>query len=216
MPKTYTDDVAAGFPDLVQGPFRVVDAANPANYLKIDPATAAISAIGGARPTRSVPTAFLRTYVSNTSQFIGTAIPARSIGATESGGFYTFPIRVPEGMDFAEPSSVKILAAPLNSATTNGQYVRFSLVTTRVTAAGVESTISVTYDWPVPDNWQSTNPLLISLDNGNGRTFDANTFALGDTLGFRLARLGADTQDTFDKSVKISETILFEYRVKTY
>lgn len=214
MPKTFTDDIAAPFPDLVRGPLRVVDAADPAGYFSIDPANAEVAAFGGARPTRSLETVYSRGYLNNAAQFIGTGIAARSIGPAEVGGFYLFAFRIPETMDVSEPSSVRLLVATANNATTNGQVVRYNLSVTRITPGGVESTINVTHDWPVPNDWQATNPLVIEVNNGNGHTFDAGTFTVGDTIGIRAARLGTDAQDTFDKNVKLAETVGFEYRAK--
>ena len=57
---------------------------------------------------------------------------------------------------------------------------------------------------------------LVTLDSGSGYTFAADTFQVGDLLGLKIIRSGLAAEDTFDKNIKIAETILFEYTAKEY
>ena len=172
MPKTFTNDIAPSLPSSIEGPFTVVDPADATSRLVIDPAGARIAAEGGARPARILTAGGGRGYGSSIAHYIGGYIIARYVNAGSTGGFYFFPIRVPDDMDVSQPSKIRILVNPLHDAATNGQVIRFVLYAARVAADGTISSTSVTRDWNVPDNW----------------TTDHCSFVLG-LLHFALSRL---------------------------
>ena len=211
MPKTYTDDLGPPLPSLVDGPFEIRDPSDAESWIKIDPANAEISSAGNARPTRLITTGFVRASGSAYSQYIGSYMAARSVSANVSGGFHLAPICIPEDMDVSEPCYVRLLISPLTDATTNGQVIRFGLALTSVTQTGVMSNSSVTCDWNVPDDWTTSEYKVVLIDNGNGRTFDPDTFTNRDVVGFRIRRVGTAAADTFDKGVKIAEFLQIEY-----
>lgn len=216
MPKTFTDDIAPALPSSIEGPFQVVDASDASSWIKVEPASARISIAGDARPTRSVATGYDRIYLTAATQYIGTTITARYVNSDSNGGFYVSPIRIPDDMDLGEPSNIKVLIGPLYNATVNGQVVRFGFAHTRVTLQGVASNGSITYDWDVPDDWTTSDYKIVTIDNGNGRTFEADTFAIGDVVGFRISRLGTAAEDTFNKAVKFAQYLQFEYTAKVF
>ena len=212
MPKTYTDDVAPALPSSIDGPFQIVNPSDCASWIKVDPANARVAAAGNARPTRVLTTGYGRTYLTTMMHFIGVAMIARYVNADDNGGFYFSPIRIPDDMDVGEPCIVKILVTPVQDATANGQVVRFALTHTRVTLEASESSSTFVYDWDVPDNWTTSDYNVVTIDNGNGRSYEADMFANGDIVGLRISRQGAATEDTFNKAVKLicfnqSETI---------
>ena len=213
MPKTHTDDIAAALPSAINGPFTVVDPADAASWVKIDPAAAQIAAAGGAGPTRVVTTSFGRSYGSGLSQYIGNYIIARYVNAGATGGFYAHPLRIPDEMDVTRPSKVRLLVNPLNDATTNGQVIRFILY---AAYGGTVVGTSITSDWNVPDDWTTDDCNVALIDNGSGHTFDGNTFTNGDTLGLRIIRAGGAAEDTFDKTLRIAEYLQFEYTAKAF
>lgn len=216
MPKTYTDDVAPVLPSSIAGPFQVVSAADINSWIKMDPANARILAAGGAQPLRRIIIPSARTYATVSNSAIGQYLVALSVSATSQGGHYLTPILVPDDMDVTKPCKLKILISPVNNATTNGQVIRFSLAETHVADGGTRTETSLDYDWNVPDNWATTNNNLVTIDSGSGSTFAGNTFQHGQTIGFRIARNGPATQDTFDKGVNIAEYALFEYTAEQY
>lgn len=191
MPKTYTDDAAP-----TDGDARTTSGDTP--------------------PTRVANTGYCRAYGTCTAHYIGSAITARYVNYNSTGGFYLLPIRIPDDMDVAEPCSVKILVNPVFNVTTNGQVIRFYLQQSHVADGGSMNTTSINYDWDVPDNWTTNDYNVVLIDNGNGRTYEAGAFANGDTVGFRIARLGTAAEDTFNKAVKIAEYLQFEYTAKQY
>ena len=215
MPKTHSDDIAPTLPSSIDGPLQIIDPSDTASWIKIDPANARLAAAGDARPTRVLTTGYCRNYSSTTAHVIGT-MAARYVTANNNGGFYLIPFRIPDDMDVAEPSNVKILVNPILNATTNGQVVHFVLAETHVAADGSRSTSTLYYNWDVPDDWTTSDHNVVLIDNGSGRTYDANTFANGEIVGFRISRNGIDASDTFDKSVKFAEYLQFEYTAKEY
>jgi hypothetical protein len=217
MPKTITDDIGVALPSAIDGPFQVIDSSDAANWIKIDPALSRVEAAGDARPLRSVSTHLLRTYLSSGINAFGTYTAARSVNAGASGGMVVFPIRIPEDFDPAGPSSLAVLIGPTADSTVNGQMVRFVVDYTRVSAEdGVQADASVAMDWPVPDDWTTAEAKEVLIDNGNGWTFDGDTLAPGDWLGFRFAREGAHANDDFAQGVKFTERMVFVYRAKTF
>jgi sporulation-control protein spo0M len=52
------------------------------------------------------------------------------------------------------------------------------------------------------------------MDNGNGRTFEADLFTAGEILGLRLSRVGGDAADTYNKTIKFAEYLEFAYTAK--
>jgi len=216
VPKTFTDDIAPALPSSLAGPFQIVDPTDAASWIKIDPAGATIAAAGGGRPTRTLLTGYVRQHLSGGSSFIGSVMAARSVNDGVTGGFYTAPIGIPNEMDVAEPADVTILVNPIQDATTNGQVVRLELSYSHVTAAGNITNGVITFDWSVPDDWTVNDPALVLIDNGNGRTFEADTFGAGDYLGLRCLRLGAAAQDTFNKGINLAEMLAFQYTAKGF
>ncbi len=211
MPKTFTNDVAPTLPSAIQGPLQVIDPSDGSSWIKIDPAGARIVAAGGAKPVRIVAVAFTRTYGSGSPSYISTTITSRTIGASSIGGAYYAPFRLPFDMDVSKTSNVKILVSPATNATTNGQVVRFTLDQSHVSEGGNPSTSSDSFDWSVPDDWTTSDVSLVTIDTGSGYTFAGSTFQAGDHLGLRVIRNAFAAEDTFDKGVKISEHLLFEY-----
>lgn len=216
MPKTFTDDIAPALPSSLDGPLQIVDPTDASSWIKVDPAGGVIAAAGAARPGRRVESSYVRTYLSANASAIGSVLAARSITSELLGGFYASPIRMPDDMDVTQPSDVTILVSPAQNATVNGQTVRFQLSHSRMTPGGTSTSAVITVDWAVPNNWLAGDTAVVLMDNGNGRTFDANTLNTGDFLGFRAIRFGSATEDTFDKSVLIGETLIFKYVAKEF
>ena len=217
MPNTTTDDIGVALPSAIDGPFQVVDPADAANWIKVDPALSRVEAAGDARPMRVAFSALVRTYLSTGVGVIGTYMPARSVNTGVSGGMFLFPLRVPEEFDAAASSSLAILIAPTADSAVNGQTVRFLVEYTLVSAAdGARSDGSVAMDWPVPDDWTTAETKEVLIDNGNGWTFDGDTLAPGDWLGFRFAREGAHANDDFAQGLLFAERVAFMYQAKKF
>ncbi len=216
MPKTFTDDIAPALPSSIEGPFQIVDPSDLSSWIKVEPADARITAAGDARPTRIMTAGYDRTYQSAIATYIGTSMTARYVNAGYNGGFYACPLRIPENMDVGEPCSIKVLVVPTASATTNGQVVRFELAYSRVTPPGSLSNSSLEYDWDVPDDWTTSDYEIVTIDNGNGRTFEADTFTNGDVVGIRISRQGGVAQDTFDQGIKFALQLQFQYTAKAF
>lgn len=215
-PETFTDDIAPAFPSSLLGPLQVRSAVDADDWIKIDPASAAIEAAGGARLVRRLVAPFTRTHSSSTSGTIGTVLSSRIITSVTEGGFFVAPFPIPHDMDFTEPASVYVLAAPLTSSSQTTPVVRFTLAYTYGKPGSTPSDGTITLDWTAPDNWAADEPRSVLMDDGNGRTFAPDTFEAGDELGLRIARVGTATEDTFDKSLKIAERLVFEYTAKQF
>jgi hypothetical protein len=211
MPKTFTNDVAPALPSAIQGPFQVTDPSDDSSWIKVDPANARIVASGGAKPVRILTVDFARAYGSGSSSFISTTIASRTVGASSIGGAHYTPFQIPFDMDVSQACTVKILASPATDATTNGQAIHFTLDQNHVNEGGGPGTSSDSVIWSVPDDWTTSDVGLVTIDTGNGYTFAGGTFQPGDHLGLRVIRNALAAEDTFDKGVKISEHLLFEY-----
>ncbi len=214
IPETFTDDIAPALPSSLNGPLQIVDPGNQNSWIKIDPASAIINMTGGARPKRKAIIPYSRVYATATATAIGVVLPAYYVTSITNGGFHGSPIPIPADMDLTEPASVYVLVASLTSSTQTGPVVRFVLSYTYGKASEVPTDGSITYDWTAPDNWTADELRSVLLDDGNGRTFAANTFEPGDELGLRVSRLGTATEDTFNKAVKFAARLVFEYTAK--
>lgn len=216
MPKTFTDDVAGALPSAIEGPLAIVDPADPTSIITIDPAQRRIAAEGGASPTRSVFVPFLRQYATATATFIGQTLACHQISSITSGGYHAAPLPLPPDMNLDEPSHVRVLVATFADDSGTGEVVRLSLGVTAIAPGQAAADSTINFDWTVPDNWLVNNPRLVLIDNGAGRTFDGGAFAGGTQLGLRIARLGAATEDTFDKSLSIVNSLVFDYTAKEF
>jgi len=215
MPHTHTDDIAPVLPSSIDGPFQIVDPSAPGSWFKAEPANGRLAVAGDARPQRSLAIGYNRTYLSAASSYIGNAIPAHYVGSSWTGGFYATPLHLPKDMDVSAPCSVKVCVTPQYNADTNGQVACLALACTRVTLGGTASESNFSYDWDIPDNWSTSDVDIILLDNGNGRSYEADTFTEGDLLGLRLSRDGSNPIDTFNKSIKFAHWLMLEYTAKT-
>jgi len=211
MPKTFTDDVAPALPSAIQGPLQVLDPSDGSSGIKIDPASARIVAAGDAMPTRILPAVYARSYGSSIGSYISGTIASRTIGASSLGGVHFVPFQIPFDMDVSKSSTVRILVSPASDATTDGQAIRFTVDQNHVAEGSSPSTSSDSFDWDVPDDWTTSDVNLITIDTGGGYTFAGGTFRVGDHVGLRVIRNGYATEDTFDKGLKLSEQLLFEY-----
>jgi len=216
MPKTFTSDIGLALPSAIEGPLQIIDPADAASWIKIDPAQARIEAAGIARPQRSILLPTSRVYLSAGLTTIGSYLAARSIGAGAIGGVFFAPFRLPEDMDVSAPAAVYVLLSPVSDATTNGQVVRLVLSTTRAAADGSITDDLLNQDWPVPDDWTTSDVESALLDNGNGWTVDGDALAPGDWFGVRMHRDGPHAADTFDQGIRFSEMIVFAYSARTF
>ncbi len=216
MPKTYTTDIAAAFPSSLNGPLTIAATGDPNSWIKVDPATAKIAAAGIARPIRTLVIPFVKVYSSTTATQIGQAIACHFVTNLTSGGFYAAPIPIPPDMDVTKSCSVKVLVSTLADSATSGAIVRFVLGHTVARPGTSVTDGSVTYDWTAPTNWVTTDPRMVTIDDGSGATFAANAFAAGDHLGLRIARIGSATEDTFDRSVNMADALVLEYTANQY
>lgn len=215
MPKTFTDDIAAAFPSSIDGPFLVVDPADSANSIKLDPASGQITAGGSARPERSIALSLVRTYSTTGNGAIG-GLATRSIATGTNGGYYAGPFRIPQDMDVTEPSNIWFLTATGAVGPASVQTVRFLLVDTYIRGTGSSTSTTLDYDWSTPSSWGFDDNRIVLFDAGSGRTYDANRFAVGDFLGMRVSRNGTHPNDTYSKTIHLSESIIFEYTAKTF
>ena len=215
-PETFTNDLEPALSSSLIGPLQIVDALDVDNWIKINPATAAIEANGAARPIRTITLPFSRVYPTATPSTIGQVMPSYYVASIANGGFYVSLFPIPADMDLTEPSSVYTLAAPLTSSTQTAPVVRLVLGYTYGKSGEVPTDGSFAYDWTAPDNWTADETRSVMLDDGNSRTFAPDTFEQGDELALRISRLGTATEDTFDKSVKFAERLVFEYTAKSF
>lgn len=216
MPKTYTDDLAPALPSAIEGPLQVIDPSDYSSWIKIDPAGVRIAAAGDARPTRCIATSFARSYGSGTASYMASVLACRIIASSSIGGMYFQPFQIPSHMDTSKTSNVRIVVSPAANATTNGQVIRLALDEAHVTDGGGSSNSNPILDWEVPDDWTTSDFNLVTIDSGSGYTFAADTFQAGDLVGLKIMRCGLAPEDTFDKSVRIADTVLFECTVKEY
>lgn len=216
MPKTFTDDIAPALPSSIDGPFQVVDAADSSSWIKVDPANAQIAAAGGARPLKRMIAPYARSYLVSGQTVIAMAISARYVNTGYVGGFYVTALRIPDELDVTQPLSIRTLVSTLVNSSTTGEVVRFSLEWARITTTGVQISNNVTYDWPAPDNWQTSETNVALIDNGSGWTIDGNTFAAGEFLGLRISRLGTDPADTYSTGVRFAEMLMLDYTAKAF
>ena len=216
IPATFTDDVAPTLPSSLEGPLHIVDPADHDSWIKIDPANARIEAASDARPLRRIITPFSRVYATASTSTIGVVMPSYHVTSFANGGFHASPFPIPPDMDLTEPASVYVFAASLAASTQSSPVVRLVLAYTYLKTGESPTEGSITYDWTAPDSWAADEPRLVLIDDGNGRTFAPNTFESGDELGLRIARLGAASEDTFDKTLKLAERLVFEYTAKEF
>lgn len=216
MPKTFTTDIGEAFPTSFEGPLTIAAAADPNSWIKVDPATAKFEATGIARPLRTLVIPYTKIYASATASQAGQALATHFVTSATSGGYYAAPIPIPPDMDVSQLCKVSVLVSTFSDSTMSGGVVRFVL---GYTLARPETSLtdgSVTYDWTAPTNWVTTDPRMVMLDDGSGATFAGDTFEAGDHLGLRIARVGSATEDTFDKSVHLSNALVLEYTAKEY
>ena len=215
MPKTYTDDIAPALPSAISGPFQISDASDADSYLKIDPASAKISAAGNARPQRRLFTGLVKLIGTSVAGTLGSGMSCRQVAPGNDAGFFAGPVGVPGDMDLSEPSSIFVVIAAAVSSSLPGAVVRLEIVTgyTKDGQFTPHST-TVTYDHPVPDYWQAGAAETPRVDDGNGRTFGPDLFEAGDVLGVRARLIRSAAADTFDQAVKLASGVIFEYTAK--
>jgi len=215
-PETFTDDIAPAFPSSLLGPLQVVDPNDSNSWIKVDPAGSVLQASGDARPTRKIVLPFSRVYATATQSTLGVVIPTYYVASITNGGFYVSPFPIPDDMDLSEPSYVRLMAASLTASTETGAVVRFVLGYTYGKAGETPTDGSLTLDWSAPDNWAADEPRTVLMDDGSARTFAPSTFESGDELGLRISRVSTASEDTYTKSVKIVERLVFEYTAKEF
>lgn len=216
MPKTYTNDIAAAFPTSLEGPLTIAAPGDPNSWITVDPATAKIAAVGIAQPIRTLVIPYAKIYSSATSAQMGQMIACHFVTTATSGGFYAAPVPIPADMDVTKSCKVKLLVSTFADSTLSGAIVRYVLGYTVARPGASLTDGSITYDYTAPTNWVTTDPRVVTIDDGSGVTFAANVFQAGDHLGLRISRIGSAAEDTFDKSVNLANVLMLEYTANQY
>lgn len=217
MPKTFTSDIGEAFPSAIDGPLQIADPQDPGAFIKIDPATAAITAAGTARPMRRLHLPMVRTTGAASHVTVGTGMVGRLILPGNTGGFFTGPIWIPPDFELTQPCSVYVLIAAAGTSSLSNVAVRVELLATYTKdgqAAAHDTTVAT--DVAVPDNWANGAVELAMLDDGNGRTFPGNTFEAGDVLAGLVRLNRGAASDTFDKNVVLVAGAMLEYTAHRY
>ena len=155
-----------------------------------------------------------RSFASVTDQTIGQSIICKRIAASALGGFYCKPFQLPQDFDPTKPIDVAVLIHTAVNSGVDGQHVRLRVNWTEAIEGVLNDVHTITYDWPVPNGWLTSNPLVVLIDNGNGHTFDAHQFSNTSTLGLRIDRNGIATEDTYAQATDLAEAIRLTYSTK--
>jgi hypothetical protein len=157
-----------------------------------------------------------RSFSAVTTTTISATIPAVTVGASVIGGIYLQPQRLTPQVDVRRSIGVWILLSPAANSLVDGQHVSIQLSVTQVNADGTLTDTNVTYIWPVPNGWLTTDTEFVLIDNGNGVSFDAEFFADQQNIGLRVARLGDKPADTFAQGLKIAEYAVLQYTTREF
>jgi hypothetical protein len=139
----------------------------------------------------------LRIVVPALQVVYSTAMHAVRMPYTGTGYFIAMPWTIPPDADLTRPISVyfRIL-------TTNGAAVQSTIVHWFSWGRGTNNPPALTFatlvtGFVTPAVWLTNELIRSLLDNGNGWTFDPNTFTPGDLVTFNLRRMGTDPADNY-------------------
>jgi len=156
-------------------------------------------------------TVWARNFGIVTDQFLGTALQAVRIAATNLGGFVACPFRIPPCLDVSYPVRVYLRLSTAANSAINGQNVVLQFRLTRLQLAGTRSEITFDQTWPAPNAWTTAQTQRILLDAGNNWTLDPAALADGDTLGIRTNRNGTAAADNYAQATDLVISAELEY-----
>jgi hypothetical protein len=164
--------------------------------------------------TRFLSSPLARAYFAGANSLIGAAVNAIRCAPTTLGGFYAAPFHVPQDLDPAKAAFVYIVVAPTGNSLINGQVVQLQLATTVIDPPVTTDLSVLTLNWAVPNNWLTSQPQSIFLDNGTGVTFNPGELPQETTIGMRISRNGPAAADTFAQSLEIAALLILNYKTK--
>lgn len=157
---------------------------------------------------------FGRAFGSTALALIGTTVNALRSTPTLLGGVALNPFRLPQDFDPRRPVSLFCMINTAANSAVNGQQLQFQLTTTIITPGVITELGTLTFNWPVPNGWLTTQPQIFFIDNGNGVTYDPNTFPATGRVGVRLVRNGPAVLDTYAQSTDLATYLTFLYSTK--
>lgn len=141
-----------------------------------------------------------RAYLSAGLATIGQSIPARSTPHTSTGGMYMDQFTVPPDWPANSTFTITLLHQIVTNSSQVGATVVYEIAMTKVQNGVAAANVTENNIVPVPDNWQTTQPQFFQLDSPASLLVSP-----GDAVGLRIARLGADANDTLTENVLLSE-----------
>ena len=161
---------------------------------------------------RNLTIPYTRVFGSQSNAILGVAIPALAVSPTLLGGFYSAPVQVPDDYKPSEASDLVLLISPAANSAAPGTTARIVTVLTTIDQTGIRTDTSFGQDVAIPNPWNTTDRLLVTLDNGTGHTFSPGSIDLAWTIAARVARDGPAGSDTFAQSLNLMQSLLWSYR----
>jgi hypothetical protein len=146
---------------------------------------------------------FNRNNGSVAQSTVSTAVTTLTVGAAVTGGWYTGMLRLPPAVDVTKPIDVVLTVTPQANSLVDGQNVVFNVIWASIDENGVRVDNTFNQTWPVPNGWLTTDTQHVLMDNGNGHTFDADTFDPQMRIALILRRVGASPLDTFAQGLHL-------------
>ena len=163
------------------------------------------------QPSTELQLPALRAFSSASNNAIGNAIAALSVTPTQLGGFYAQPFRVP--VDFDRSREARLFASIACNTAQPQAAGNVQLDALRgIAAAGlapVEATITVVQ--AIPAAWPFANWLQVELGTPAAPFIPPSTIAPNAILGFRLARNGPATADTWTGALNLMINLILRY-----
>jgi len=155
--------------------------------------------------------------VATAAQFsagTGLAISGWSVSASNAGGFYTAPIKLPSDYDVTRPGYLynflrnSIASAAAGLAFHLEQRISFGQPTAAMARLDIDIDVAVPNPWAAGD----TMDLLFDSDVAPvGYSIPAHSLDPEDWIGVRVFRDPANANDTYPNAINFASAVLLEY-----
>lgn len=157
-----------------------------------------------------------RSYGSVTDTAIADCILTTSVLATQNGGMYLYPFRIPTCLDVARPVNLDFYASHFTIAGSDAGDILFRLRTSTVLDGQTAVTVDTDFLWTPTLPWPAGEVRRLRFPGPVTDTWESGYFNQSQVVGLRLSRQGSDPLDTFGKAMETNYTLELTYMSRCF
>ena len=152
-----------------------------------------------------------RIYASASTSTLGNAISTLVTTQTQLGGYYTKALRLPDDFDRSRDAHLWVPVANLGVIGPAAGNIILLCRAGWTTPGGVLTEVLSLLSVPIPASWPASSLLYVNPTVAGAPIFPAHTLPQNALMGFRIARDGGNSSDTWAASSQFPTSAALAY-----